>query len=96
MRRVSSRRDRIATLASAAGLLGCTGSRASAGPPFTQSRGGAVIYNPSASQDVMTEVLKRTVNTPPTITRAQGDRIQALVARDLDFRPVYELRAAAR
>ena len=66
------------------------------GAVASQSRGGAVIYNPSASQDVMTEVLKSTVNIPPTIRKAQGDRIQVLVARDLDFRSVYELKAAAR
>jgi type IV secretion system protein VirB10 len=56
------------------------------------NNGGAVIYNPSASQDVMTEVLKDTINIPPTVTKANGDRIQVLVARDLDFRSVYELR----
>jgi type IV secretion system protein VirB10 len=55
--------------------------------------GGTVILNPSTSQDVMTEVLKSTVNIPPTITKAQGDRIQVLVARDLDFRSVYELKS---
>src|SRR4029077_14304683 len=66
------------------------------GAVASQSRGGAVIYTPSASQDVMTEVLKSTVNIPPTIRKAQGDRIQVLVARDLDFRSVYELKAAAR
>jgi type IV secretion system protein VirB10 len=58
-----------------------------------QSSGGTVIYNPSTSQDIMTEVLKSTVNIPPTVSKAQGDRIQVLVARDLDFRTVYELRA---
>jgi type IV secretion system protein VirB10 len=57
------------------------------------SNGGAVIYNPTASEDVMTEVLKGTVNIPPTVVKANGDRIQILVARDLDFRSVYELRA---
>jgi type IV secretion system protein VirB10 len=58
-----------------------------------QSSGnGTVIYNPSAAEDIMTEVLKSTVNIPPTVTKAQGDRIQVLVARDLDFRTVYELR----
>ena len=54
---------------------------------------GAVIVNPSTSQDVMTEVLKETINIPPTVTKAQGDRIQVFVARDLDFRGVYELKA---
>jgi type IV secretion system protein VirB10 len=57
-----------------------------------QSSGGTVIYNPSTSQDIMTEVLKSTVNIPPTVSKAHGDRIQVLVARDLDFRTVYELR----
>jgi type IV secretion system protein VirB10 len=53
--------------------------------------GGAVIVNPSASQDVMTEVLKSTINIPPTVVKRQGERIQVLVARDLDFRSVYQL-----
>jgi type IV secretion system protein VirB10 len=59
------------------------------------SRGGSgtVVVNPSATQGVMTEVLKGTVNIPPTVVKQQGDRIQVLVARDLDFRPVYELRS---
>jgi type IV secretion system protein VirB10 len=60
----------------------------------SQSNGGTVIYNPSASTDVMTEVLKSTVNIPPTVVKPQGDRIQVLVARDLDFRSVYALRVA--
>ncbi|MHB8474774.1 MAG: type IV secretion system protein VirB10 [Steroidobacteraceae bacterium] len=59
----------------------------------SQSNGSTVIYNPSGSQDVMTEVLKDTINIPPTITKNQGDRIEVLVARDLDFRSVYELKS---
>jgi type IV secretion system protein VirB10 len=60
------------------------------------SRGssGTVIVNPSATQDVMTEVLKGTINIPPTVLKHQGDRIQVLVARDLDFRSVYELKSS--
>jgi type IV secretion system protein VirB10 len=53
---------------------------------------GAVIYNPSGSQEVLTEVLKSTLNIPPTVKKSQGDRIEILVARDVDFRSVYELR----
>jgi type IV secretion system protein VirB10 len=53
---------------------------------------GTVIVDPSASTGVITEVLKSTVNIPPTVTKQNGDRIQVLVARDLDFRSVYELR----
>jgi type IV secretion system protein VirB10 len=56
---------------------------------------GTVIINPSATQGVMTEVLKGTINIPPTVVKQQGDRIQVLVARDLDFRSVYELQSAA-
>jgi type IV secretion system protein VirB10 len=60
----------------------------------SHSNGGTVIYNPSASTDIVTEVLKSTVNIPPTIRKVNGDRIQILVARDIDFRSVYELRPA--
>ena len=56
---------------------------------------GAVIYAPSGSQDIATEVLKDTLQIAPTIIKHNGDRIQVLVARDIDFRPVYELRVAA-
>jgi type IV secretion system protein VirB10 len=54
-----------------------------------------VIVNPSTSSDIMTEVLRSTINIPPTVMKPQGDRIAVLVARDLDFRSVYELRPAA-
>jgi type IV secretion system protein VirB10 len=61
------------------------------------SRGssGTVVVNPSTSQDVLTEILKNTVGIPPTVIKRNGDRIQVLVARDLDFRSVYELRSAS-
>ena len=61
------------------------------------SRGnsGTVIVDPSGTQGVMTEVLKGTINIPPTVIKHQGDRIEVLVARDLDFRSVYELKSAA-
>ena len=66
-----------------------------AGVQASANTGGTVIYAPSVSADVLTEVLKDTVAIPPTVIKHNGDRIQVLVARDLDFRPVYELRAAA-
>jgi type IV secretion system protein VirB10 len=58
-------------------------------------QGSSVIVNPSTSSDVLTEVLRGTVSIPPTITKPQGDRIEVLAARDVDFRPVYELRSVA-
>jgi type IV secretion system protein VirB10 len=58
----------------------------------SENRGGTVIYNPGDTQGVLTESLKGTIDIPPTIAKPNGARIQVLVARDLDFRPVYELR----
>ena len=54
-----------------------------------------VVVTPSASSQVMTEVLRSTISIPPTVVVPQGNRIQVLVARDLDFRSVYELRPRA-
>ena len=59
----------------------------------SRSSGASVTYNATGSRDVLTEVLKSTINIPPTLTKQQGDRIQILVARDLDFRSVYALYA---
>ena len=65
----------------------------------SQNRSGSVVVSPSTSGDVITEVLRGTIHVPPTVTKAQGDRIQVFVARDVDFSSVYALRvtrAAAR
>jgi len=55
--------------------------------------GGPVIYTPSGPETVVTDVLKSSVNIPPTVTKRNGERIQVFVARDVDFRSVYELRS---
>jgi type IV secretion system protein VirB10 len=55
------------------------------------NNGGTVIVSPSSTEDVMTGILRSTINIPPTITVRQGARIQVLVARDVDFRSVYRL-----
>jgi type IV secretion system protein VirB10 len=63
----------------------------------SQSNGGngsTFVYNPSATSQLTTEVLKGTLDIAPTIDKPQGDRIQILVARDVDFRSVYALRAS--
>jgi type IV secretion system protein VirB10 len=57
----------------------------------SSSRGGTVVLDPTASEDVVNEILRSTVNIPPTIRVRNGARIQVLVARDVDFGSVYEL-----
>jgi type IV secretion system protein VirB10 len=61
----------------------------------TGSGDDTVVVSPSTSRDVMTEVLRSTINIRPTVTKRNGDRIAVLVARDLDFRSVYELHPVA-
>jgi type IV secretion system protein VirB10 len=56
--------------------------------------GTTIVYGGGASSGVIEEVLKGTVAIPPTVRVAAGTRVQALVARDIDFRGVYELRLA--
>jgi type IV secretion system protein VirB10 len=60
----------------------------------SSARGGALIYNPAPSADIMNDVLKGSIAIAPTVIKRNGDRIQVLVARDVDFRGVYELRHA--
>lgn len=76
----------------AAILVSVVNGAVQAAAQSTSSHNGAVVVNPAGSTDIMTEVLRDTVAIPPTVTKPQGDRIQVLVARDLDFRSVYELR----
>jgi type IV secretion system protein VirB10 len=78
----------------AAILISTLDGAVEAGVQSSSRGGGPVIYNPSSSESVVTDVLKSSVNIPPTIAKRNGDRIQVFVARDLDFRPVYELRSA--
>lgn len=79
----------------AAMLISVVNGAVQAGVQAANHSGGAVVYAPTTSQDVMTEVLRSTVNIAPTVVKHNGERIQVLVARDLDFRSVYELRAPA-
>ncbi|MDY6947761.1 MAG: type IV secretion system protein VirB10 [Pseudomonadota bacterium] len=58
----------------------------------SQQGDGAVVVQPSTSSGVLTEVLRQTIGIPPTVLVHQGDRIQVMAARDVDFRRIYELR----
>jgi type IV secretion system protein VirB10 len=56
---------------------------------------GTVVYNLQGSRDVATEVLRSTINIPPTIRVPPGERVAVLVARDVDFGSVYRLTTRA-
>jgi type IV secretion system protein VirB10 len=77
----------------AAILVSMIGGAIQSAVNHSQGNGGTVILNPSGAGDVATEVLRSTLNIPPTVRIPQGERIEVLVARDLDFRSVYNLQA---
>jgi type IV secretion system protein VirB10 len=57
-----------------------------------QNEGGdSVIVSSQGAQDVMSEVLRSTIDIPPTLRVAQGTQVSVLVARDADFARVYAL-----
>lgn len=80
----------------AALLLSVIDSAATALANSQQSSDATVIVTPQGSQDVIAEVVRQSADIPPTIRVAQGSRIQVFVARNIDFRSVYSLRARER
>ena len=47
----------------------------------------------SAGSRAINDILSQTINIPPTVEVNQGARVGVYVARDLDFRGVYDVRA---
>lgn len=62
------------------------------------NRGGSgTTVNLGSTQDAATDmaakVLETTANIPPTLEKRHGDRVNIIVARDLNFGGVYDLQA---
>lgn len=45
-----------------------------------------------AASDMAAEALRNSINIPPTLYKNQGEAVAVYLARDLDFRGVYDLR----
>jgi type IV secretion system protein VirB10 len=80
----------------AALLLSIVDSAAATAAASQEDSGTAVLVNPQGSQDVLAEVIRQSGDIPPTIRVAPGARLQVFVARNVDFRSVYSLRARER
>ncbi|PKF50219.1 type IV secretion system protein VirB10 [Enterovibrio nigricans] len=64
---------------------------------YVATNGGQNVNNfessSDAAQNMAAIALQNTINIPPTFYKNQGERVGIVVARDLDFSTVYQLRA---
>jgi type IV secretion system protein VirB10 len=56
------------------------------------SKSGTTTINTGQTQGVIAEMLRGTVNIPPTVRKNQGELVSIFVARDLDFSTVYRVQ----
>ncbi|MCY4043947.1 MAG: type IV secretion system protein VirB10 [Cellvibrionales bacterium] len=79
----------IDDLSAAAGSqLGNTAYHASGGTMVLPTQ----LTDTKSYSDVPSKALEDSIDIPPVLSKNQGDHINIFVARDLDFRSVYELR----
>lgn len=61
----------------------------------SNSGGSSTTINtstPQAGTEVVKSMLSSSANIPPTLNKNQGDEIQIMIARDLDFSNIYALK----
>ncbi|MHB1099706.1 MAG: TrbI/VirB10 family protein, partial [Burkholderiales bacterium] len=73
------------------GTIGIMQNQASSGNNnfINQSNPGLQSAN-----DLALKMVEPTISLPATLTKHRGERVSIYVARDLDFRGVYELKKA--
>ena len=63
---------------------------------YVATNGGKNVNNfensSDTAQNMAAEALKHSINIPPTFYKNQGERVGIVVARDLDFSTVYQLK----